>query len=123
MLTCLATGELNTKTAKNTADFVMEMDKLFDVLNSRSLFSSNPYRSALHENNKLARLVLTNGLQIFSQIQTVDWQGKVSRPPCFDGMIISISAILKLFEKQSKCDCQFLLTSRLNQDVIENFFQ
>jgi len=43
--TCISTKELKNETANNTADFVEFVDKLFDCLNSRTLYSSNPYNS------------------------------------------------------------------------------
>jgi hypothetical protein len=45
--TCISTSELKSNTASDTADFIDLMDKLFDRLNSRNLFSKNPYNCAL----------------------------------------------------------------------------
>lgn len=45
--TCISTTELKSNTASDTADFVDFMDKLFDCLNSRNIFSKNPYNCAL----------------------------------------------------------------------------
>lgn len=49
--TCITTKELKTETANSTADFVEFINNLFDCLNSRTLYSSNPYKSALTDNN------------------------------------------------------------------------
>ena len=47
----------------------------------------------------------------------------MERPPCFDGIIHSINAIIGLFEaEKSEKKTVFLLTNRLNQDFLENFF-
>lgn len=44
--TCISINELKSNTASDTADFLDFMDKLFDCLNSRNLFSKNPYNCA-----------------------------------------------------------------------------
>lgn len=45
--TCIQTGQLQSNTSSNTADFIEFINNLFDCLNSRSLYSNNPYRCAL----------------------------------------------------------------------------
>lgn len=36
--TCVATGQLNSTTALDTANFFQELNDLFDVLNSKNMF-------------------------------------------------------------------------------------
>jgi hypothetical protein len=45
--TCIQTGQLLSSTASNTADFIEFINNLFDCLNSRSLYSHNPYLCTL----------------------------------------------------------------------------
>lgn len=46
-----------------------------------------------------------------------------SRPPCFDGIVPTINAILELYELENQNNkSNFLLTNRLNQDFLEIFF-
>ena len=47
-------------------------------------------------------------------------EGTTSRPPCFDGLIHEINEVLEMH--QSAWSVHFLLTERLNQNCIENFF-
>lgn len=47
--TCVTTGQIKSKTAPATAEFVREMNNLFDCLNSKTLYSSNTYACALNE--------------------------------------------------------------------------
>lgn len=44
---CVSTAELKSDTASDTADFIKFTDRSFDCLNSRNLFSKNPYSCAL----------------------------------------------------------------------------
>jgi len=46
--TCIQTGrQLQSNTSSNTADFIEFINNLFDCLNSRSLYTNNPYLCAL----------------------------------------------------------------------------
>jgi hypothetical protein len=46
--TCTETGQLHSKTAFDTADFIEFVNNLFDCLNSRPLFSHKQYNTALN---------------------------------------------------------------------------
>lgn len=45
--TCVYTGQLKSKTGLQTANMLTCFNDLFDVLNSKSLYNSNPYKCAL----------------------------------------------------------------------------
>lgn len=62
--TCVATGQLRSKTAIDTADFVQFMNNLFDCLNSRSLYSSNPYNCAFTHSGNI-NIFLLDALNYF----------------------------------------------------------
>lgn len=49
-------------------------------------------------------------------------KGHRSRPPSFDGILITINSILQLHKDIKTEEFPYILTTRLNQDVIENFF-
>ncbi|CAI6355384.1 unnamed protein product [Macrosiphum euphorbiae] len=53
-------------------------------------------------------------------IQPIKVYGKVL--PCFDAMIWSINAIIMIYRQQKNLGFKYLLTSGLNQDIIENTF-
>jgi len=46
----------------------------------------------------------------------------LTRPPCFNGFTQTINGILLLFEEEKINGMPFLITNRLNQDVLENLF-
>lgn len=118
--TCVATGQLCSKTAIDTADFVQFMNNLFDCLNSRSLYSSNPYNCALTHSGNVKTFLLA-ALNYFSNLKKIK-NGKISQPPCFKGFSQSIKGILQFFEEEKSNDVSFILTNRLNQDALENAF-
>lgn len=121
--TCIISGELQSETASDTAEFIDFINKLFDCLNSRNIFSSNPYNSALSANNLLAQNIFDKAKEVFDQIQKIDpITKKNSRPPCFDGFMQTIIGITMLFKQEQERGIQFILTNRLNQDVLENQF-
>lgn len=49
MNTCIHTKDLRSETADNTANSLLNMNNLFDHLNSRTHFSPNPNSCALSE--------------------------------------------------------------------------
>jgi len=118
--TCISTKELKSETANNTADFVEFIDKLFDCLNSRTLYNSNPYNCAL-TNNSIVKDFLSKACDYFKNLVKLKNE-KVTRPPCFNGFIQTINGVLQFFEEEKNNNIIFLLTNRLNQDVIENLF-
>lgn len=105
--TCAETEQLLSKTAFYTADFIEFMNNLFDCLNSRSLFSHKTF--------------LLEASKYFLNLTKIK-KGKISQPPCFKGFTQTINAILQFFEEEKSNNIAFLITNRLNQDVLENLF-
>lgn len=119
--TALDLQQLKSDTGEDTAEFVAFMDKLFDCLNSRTISSKNPYNAALMENS-IVHQTLKDSLKILPNLTKVDKITKnVSKPPCFSGICQTVRGVLLLFESE-KTKNKFILTNRLNQDVIENLF-
>lgn len=48
--------------------------------------------------------------------------GKLTQPPCIKGFTQTINGVLQFFEEGKAYNIVFLLTNRLNQDVLENLF-
>lgn len=48
--------------------------------------------------------------------------GKLTRPDCFDGFLITIKAVKLFFEQQQSEGFKYLFTGRLTQDPLENQF-
>lgn len=76
--TCIASGQLTSSSAKSTANFILEMDHIFDVLNSRTLYSSNPYQFALSEKNNVGITTLQKGLEIFTILKKLISMGELA---------------------------------------------
>lgn len=121
--TCIATGQIKSKTAAATANFVQELNNLFDCLNSKTLSSSNIYSCALNEDRPYLLDILVKTTKWCTQlelVQPIKVYGKVL--PCFDAMVWSINAITVIHKQQQHLGFKYLLASRLNQDIIENTF-
>lgn len=103
---------------QTTATFVDRFDALFNAMNSRTLHSSQPMGHAFST---------TSGHEDFFK-ETLDWLDGV-RPkgkrqlPCLTGWKMAIRSVQMLWaDLRDHHGFRFLLTSRLNQDCLENFF-
>lgn len=130
--TCLQTGELISETAKDTAEFLLEINNTFDACNSKHLYDNNPYRKPMSEKNQHIFKQIKKTISTFQNAKKLGVNKKITVPPCFTGMIWSLNALINLYTTEysdlknisSKSDCKnfFLLTNRLNQDPLENMF-
>lgn len=120
--TVVSTGELTSSTALHTADFVTFINNLFDCLNSKQLYSVNPYACALSPERPVVQETLEEAITIFETIQKEMAPGRYTRPDCFDGMVHTLRSVLGIYHYQKELGFKFLLTNRLNQDPIENKF-
>jgi len=77
------TQELKSPTATHTAEFVKEINNLFDCLNSQSLYCSNLYICAISEERQLIRLQLEEAKHWCSQLKKCKWH---VRPYTFDSL-------------------------------------
>ena len=118
--TCIQTGQLQSNTSSNTADFIEFINHLFDCLNSRSLYSHNPYLCALTDVGTVKNFLI-GASQYFTNLQKLK-KGKLTQPPCFKGFTQTINGVLQFFEAEKSNDIVFLMTNRLNQDRLENLF-
>lgn len=113
--TCYATGQMDS--------FIDHLDKLFDCLNFRSLKSSNPYKCALADGNIAVMDTSRNSLPMLKNMEKCACRtGKSSRPPSFDGLQQTIETVLQLYEDEKDSGVRYILTIRLNQDVLEIYF-
>ena len=102
------------------ADACDVLDGGFDVQNSRTMFADKPLRCALgiHWEEQHAALLKTKDL-----METARFGGRKSLLPCQKGWILSIRSTLALFEEMRRVEgFTFLLTARLNQDILESYF-
>lgn len=99
------------------------MDRVFECLNSKRFRGEKMYNSALHQINPIVENTLLEAVDFFRNLQKQDFSGRVSRPPCFDGMILTINGIMYYYrtEKEDNPDI-YVLTSKFTQDILENLF-
>ncbi|XP_041918310.1 uncharacterized protein LOC121682290 isoform X1 [Alosa sapidissima] len=104
------------KDALHTAKFAEDMDRLFDVLNSRMKDSKWWRRPLGTDSNRLDYLQ-----NCISWIKS--WKfGSTRPPPCRTGLVLSIRSILKLYQELMCEGVKYLCTSTLNKDYLENLF-
>jgi DNA transposase THAP9 len=126
--TCIATGEIKSQSAINTANFIEVVNNMFDSANSKILNDPNPNRKPLctrnpqvMENLEKANKLFKNSIKICHKMKTT------STPPCFVGIVWTTTAIRQLYESEKLAMMNpnkeyFLMTNRLTQDALENFF-
>ena len=120
-ITTMVTLGALPKEANHTALFLDKFDRIFDTFNSQTLRSTSPYRSALSKNYYSVDHIkfLKDSYDWLNTIQP----GSASTLPCLEGWKLDISALIQLWEElQADHGFEFLLTSRLNQDCLENLF-
>ena len=104
--------------ASETAKFIDKFDQLFNAFNSVSLSSPQQYRHAITATSKHVDF-LQNALSFVRLISKPDGKSL----PCLEGWQMSINALMQLWhELHAIHGYKFMLTSRLNQDCIENMF-
>lgn len=128
--TCITTRELKSNTAIDTAMFIEMVNNMFDSCNSKNLYDPNFNRRPMSEQNSSifknlskARSEFKNAIKICNNNQ------KTSIPPCFSGVVWTITAMLELYESEKKNLLNFrpdkdffIMTNRLTQDALENLF-
>lgn len=95
------------------------MNNLSDALNSSNLCVKNRNKVPLSEKNVHIKKILKDALNDISSLKTTSH----NVPPCFKGLIQTITACLMLYEDlKQNYKVEYLLTRRLTQDGLENTF-
>ena len=105
---------------KKLADWIDLFDQWFDLFNSRVGFNTKKMacRYGVHFEEQDSVLEHT-----FSCVQSMRAKGRQSLLPFQKGMLLSIRALQGLFcEIKKSYGVKYLLTSRINQDSVENTF-
>lgn len=102
-----------------TADFVHHMNDLFDCLNAKSANDRNPLRRGI-SNSSNAQKIIEDSLGWVNTWEYAD--NKRVLPPSIIGLRLSLNSINLLAQDLLQGGQLYLLTSRLNQDAIENLF-
>lgn len=120
--TCVATKQIKSNSAKSTSEFLFRLNNIFDTLNSSVLNHSNQYRCALSINKSQPEMYLREALEWISTWRSYKEGKRKERNHCFLGLKQSIYSVLLLWEDLKRDGYKFLLTRRLHQDPLENFF-
>lgn len=94
---------------------------MFDLFNSRIKFEgNNPSRNAFGTNEEEQTMLLNNMTSLMLSLKV----GKYPNIIQFQkSIILSKKSLLEMFSYlKEKYKIKYILTSRLNQDVLENFF-
>lgn len=126
MTTLISLGSLSTA-ATFTAEFIERFNTLFDILNSSKLYSSDSNKQAFTNSREQATFLnetkdFLQRLKVIRKSDRKDITNTIKSIKCW---IITINSVMQLFEylqQQSSNSITFLLTRRLNQDCLENFF-
>lgn len=125
-----STGQLKSETAVATANFLTIVNNMFDSLNSKRKFDANPFKHALSKNSDLAIRAISDAKTLFLELKKITFKEKngqsiqtLTRPPCFDGVVQTCEGVLQLLKEEvTEPNIKYLITGKLNQDVLENFF-
>ena len=111
--------------AYGTVELINNFDQIFDCLNSSNLNDVKPARRAITETSKHHEL-LTEMIKFVSSITVIDPtlnKDVTNRLKCLRGLVLTLHGTLALWkELHDNQSLKFLLTRRLNQDPLENFF-
>jgi len=108
--------------ALKTAEFLQTFNDLFDLFNTKTFNDSKPFSKPI-----------SNDPQIWNFLEnTLSWLEKlksINKPityqlPCIEAWKININSIKDLWQRLSSdnINLNFIMTNRLNQDALENFF-
>ena len=119
MIILASVGKLRSE-ARMTAEFLKQVNDTFDLLNVRAFGTKTATPLRANSNEQIACLVHMK--EVSSSWQAV---GKRfgTRPPCFEGLIQDINAILEMHtDLVVSGPLAFLMSGRFNQDCLENLF-
>lgn len=106
--------------AENVAEFIELVSSWFDTMNSYTPFPSIPTKLPFGKNFDQQNDILNKIIDSFSTMRCVS---KTSMQTFQKGVIISSKSLQQLYEDmKQKHKIFFILTHRLNQDCLENFF-
>lgn len=109
--------------ACGTVEFIERIDNLFDMMNS-AMVTNKKIFSRPYIGSKEQKQYLTDMAAMFKKLNLHDKFGTncTNKIKCIFGWQITINSVLGLFEELNENGLKYLLTRRLNQDALENFF-
>lgn len=106
--------------AQSTGEFIELISNWFDIMNSYSPEANVPSKKPFGSDLQFQINVLDS---VYDKISTMRCIKKNTLQIFQKGMLISIQSLKQLFNTlKAKYDFKYILTHRLNQDALENFF-
>lgn len=121
----------------NTSDFISKMDRLFDIFNSSGLDSHKLEKMPVLPDDRQIKVLEEEFLPWLKSIKvqrperkkakastkkSVKSEDKLDTTPCIMGWRQNIACLRLLWEDLKRLGFEYLLTRRLDQDCLENFF-
>ena len=122
MHTYIARGLLPYE-AMATADFCAHMNNIFDILNSSTQFSVAPHKRALRHDTDMA--YINQSIAWLKSFRIINKEGTCvnAKFRCVDGLVLALNCLKGLmFYLHNMHGLDYLLTRRLCQDPLENYF-
>ena len=120
-ISAYARGKLLKSKAIDTADFIGNMNELFDSVNSKSRFSSKRFASAVSDESGHIKF-WEECVEWIKSWKFINYdKRKIVKPASQKGWIQTLNGLMGLWN-DLKNDIGFMLTNRFNQDPLENTF-
>ncbi len=107
-----------------TSHFCEHFDTIFDIMNSSRYRDPKPFKRALAPGNADQLQFIKSSITYIRQLYILGKEGEniTKNFRWIDGMVMALNTIQLLMFDLSKRGFDFLLTRRLNQDPLENYF-
>jgi hypothetical protein len=109
----------NDPEAIELSQFILKMNDWFDIMNSHHTAENVPFKKPFSYSQDQIELLD----EVYDIVLNMKRPGKNSIQVFQRGILLSISSLKILFsEMQRRYGIQYLLTYKVNQDILENFF-
>lgn len=122
MKTYISFGALK-QDAMETANFIYDFDKFFDLFNSSKFFNekqfNKPFKGEQYQIDFLHKM-----LDRIESMKVISFDGKdkTKQVKFVLNLQLTINALFQLWEYLKTVGFQYILTRRINQDCLENYF-
>ena len=107
---------------KKESNIISIIDKFWDVMDSRSKYHWKKYKCGLGMNESMQLEILDKMENIVRNMFFLTKTGKLGQKQFQSGIIVTIKSVRQLYRDLKSEGKHFLLTSRVNQDCLENTF-
>lgn len=115
-------GLLKTSEYERFSEFVSAVNKWFDVHNSKSKYGLHPGVNSYGQDLETQESIL---LLMSAYIENMQVGSRKALMPFQKGILVSNRSLRGLFhylQKKYPEECQYIITRRIQQDILENFF-